>query len=120
MFHVKRAVRRPAPMFHVKQAIRSRGFAGACGHEQRGERRRRHAGNARGLVERLGPDGSQALRHFIRKASNRAIIELGGNGDPRVVLHDFPFALLTRDIGLVKRVRLSLLGIGPGVARAKG
>ena len=70
------------------------------------KRRRRHALNAAGLSDIVGPHREEFLAQFVGKAGHAGIIEIGGNGDRFVAAETRDILVLPIEIDRIFSVRL--------------
>ena len=78
--------------------------------EKADERRRRDAVDAPGLAETGGPHGGEFLAHFVRKAADRGVVEVGRQFERLVAPHRRGVRLLTFEIDGILRVDADLFG----------
>ena len=78
-------------------------------HQQQGDGRRRHAGNASSLPDGLWPLGDELLPHLVREAGDLRVVQISRNRCGLLLGHALHFELLPIDVALVLDLDLDLL-----------
>ena len=82
--------------------------------QQERNRRRRHAGQPRGLAERLGPMLVQPLAHLERQCAHTGVVEVRRQAQPLEVRRAIDSLVLLGDVACVLDADLDLFDHGLG------